>query len=227
MSGSNYHVSYSQILETERRLKISSILKLFSQQPSSKESNLQNFIKSFSSIELDDNSTVNLEPFLPKLQDISSITLDNQTIQSLAFIAGYCVHQYIKKSQNCPCCRDFQTIDKELLFDPDETIIYRLIDVMDRGSLKWPSDSALNSIILVWRILITLKQCEDVWSLFVNFKPKKTLIEISILFLENDSSEHWRNRCLVCNTEGWDIARKLLLVASNCLISNMVKIMRT
>ena len=29
MSGSNYLVSFSQILETERRLKVSSILKLF------------------------------------------------------------------------------------------------------------------------------------------------------------------------------------------------------
>ena len=224
MSGSNYHVSYSQILETERRLKISSILKLFSQQSSFKESNLHNFIKSFSSIELDhDNNQVDLEPFLSKLQDLSNIVLDKQTIQSLAFIAGYCVHQYLKRSQNCRSCRDFLTVDKELLFDPEETSIYKLIDLMDRGSLKWPSDTAFNSIVLVWRIIMTLKQCLDVWSLFVSFKPRKTLIEISIRFLENDSSEYWRNRCLICNTEGWDIARKLLLVASNCLISNMVK----
>ena len=89
--------------------------------------------------------------------------------------------------------------------------------------MKWPSDTAFNSIDLVWRIIMNLKQCLDVWSLCVSFKPRKTLIEISIRFHENDSSEYWRNRCLICNTEGWDKARKLLLVASNCLISNMVK----
>ena len=29
MSGANYHISYCQILESERRLKVSSILKLY------------------------------------------------------------------------------------------------------------------------------------------------------------------------------------------------------
>ena len=47
MSGSNYHVSYGQILETGRRLKISTVLKLFTQEPSSKENNLGSFIKYF------------------------------------------------------------------------------------------------------------------------------------------------------------------------------------
>ena len=31
MSGSNYHISFLQILETERRLKLSSVLTIFSQ----------------------------------------------------------------------------------------------------------------------------------------------------------------------------------------------------
>ena len=92
ISGSNYHVSYSQILEAERLLNISSILKLFSQQSFFLESNLHNYISSFSSIELDhDNNQVDLELFLSKLQDLSNIVLDEHTIQSLAFIAGYCV----------------------------------------------------------------------------------------------------------------------------------------
>ena len=65
MSGSNYHVSYGQILETERRLKISSVLKLFSQEPSSKENNLGSFIKSFTPKEDVCNSPIiDLAPFL-------------------------------------------------------------------------------------------------------------------------------------------------------------------
>ena len=47
MSGSNYHISYLQILETERRLKLSSVLNLFYQQ--SHSSSIQTFIKSFTS----------------------------------------------------------------------------------------------------------------------------------------------------------------------------------
>ena len=62
MSGSNYHVSYGQILETERRLKISSVLKMFSQEPSSKENNLGSFIKSFTPKDVCDSPIIDLAP---------------------------------------------------------------------------------------------------------------------------------------------------------------------
>ena len=44
MSGANYHVSYLQILESERRLKVVNILRLFSNQNDSSTS-LQEFIQ--------------------------------------------------------------------------------------------------------------------------------------------------------------------------------------
>ena len=46
ISGANYHISYCQVLESEHRLKVSTILKLFSNQESSPT--LAEFIKSFS-----------------------------------------------------------------------------------------------------------------------------------------------------------------------------------
>ena len=120
MSGSNYHVSFSQILETERRIKVSSILKLFSQQPC-KEYHLKSFFKSFTSDEAANDSHTDLNPFLSKLQDMFTAILANETIQSLAFIAGYCVHQFFKsqKFQNCRLCLDFLTADRDILFDPE------------------------------------------------------------------------------------------------------------
>ena len=224
MSGSNYHVSFSQILETERRLKVSSILKLFSQQPC-KQSSLKSFFKSFSSDETANDSHTDLNPFLSKLQDIFTAILDNETIQSLAFIAGYCVHQFFKsqKIQDCRLCLDFLTADRNLLFDPEESIKYKLIEILDRGSLKWPSDPVLDSIITVWRIIITLKQDVDIWTQFVNGKSREILIELSIRTVEDTSSETCRNRCLLCDSDGWEVLRKLVSVASNCLISNLVK----
>ena len=47
MSGSNYHVTYLQILETERRLKLSNILRIFASQPDSGFYSLQSFIDSY------------------------------------------------------------------------------------------------------------------------------------------------------------------------------------
>ena len=67
MSGANYHVSDLQILESERRLKVSNILSLFSDQIVSTTS-LQEFIQSFSSLDVD------LDPFLSRLIDISDLS---------------------------------------------------------------------------------------------------------------------------------------------------------
>ena len=65
MSCSNYHVSYLQILESERRLKVSNILNLFSNQTVCNPTSLQDFIQSFSSVDsVDFSYKVDLDPFM-------------------------------------------------------------------------------------------------------------------------------------------------------------------
>ena len=52
MSGANYHISYCQTLESERRLKVSSMLKLY--QSGIEQISVQEFIKRFSNFSVDD-----------------------------------------------------------------------------------------------------------------------------------------------------------------------------
>ena len=90
--GDNYHVSYLQILESGRCIKVSSILKLFYSRSDTSNYSLTDFIQSFSS----NNSNLpecdfNLKLFLDEIADC-----DLPTFQSLAFIAGYSTHQYLK-----------------------------------------------------------------------------------------------------------------------------------
>ena len=137
MSGANYHISYLQILESERRLKVSNILKLFSSQTVFSMSSLQEFIKSFSSVDSKDfNNEVDLDPFLSTVSDLSAIECTIQELQSLAFIAGYSIHQYLKRSQPCRLCRDFLTVDKDLIIDDLSISQFKLLDLSDRGCLK-------------------------------------------------------------------------------------------
>ena len=85
MAGSNYHISYIQILESERRLKLSNILKMFSDRQDSSQS-IQTFVNSFTSpptTSSDDQIVV--EPFLDGIGDILSIEYSQQILQSLAF----------------------------------------------------------------------------------------------------------------------------------------------
>ena len=93
MSVTNYHVSYLQILESERRLKVSNILSMFSSQPVPSTS-FQEFIQSFSSLESADSiNDFDLDPFLHAISDLSAIECNILVLQSLTFIAGYSVYQ--------------------------------------------------------------------------------------------------------------------------------------
>ena len=116
ISGTNYHVSYLQILESERHLKVSNILNLFSKQTVSSTSCLYKFIQSFSSIESTDCSIeVDLDPFMNAVSNLSTIECNIQVLQSLAFIAGYSIHRYFKCSQPCLVCRDILTLENTSL----------------------------------------------------------------------------------------------------------------
>ena len=164
MSGANYHVSNLQILESERRLKVSSILNLFSKQTVSSTSCLQKFIQSFSSIESTDCSIeVDLDPFMNAVSDLSTIECNIQVLQSLAFIAGYSIHRYFKCSQPCLICRDILTLEKDLIID--DISQFKLLDLSDRGSLKYPSEMVLEFIVIVWKIFVNIENDDQLMML--------------------------------------------------------------
>ena len=89
MSGANYHISYCQVLERERRLKFSTILKMFSKLQVN-ELALAEFISSFSdpSDTSDTASQVDNSIYSSLLSNLSDIHLYTATLQSLAFIGG-------------------------------------------------------------------------------------------------------------------------------------------
>ncbi|KAI6652430.1 Transposable element P transposase [Oopsacas minuta] len=73
MVGSNYHISYIQILESERRLKLSNILKMFSDQQDSCQS-IHTFAKSFTSpFSTSSDDQMDLKPYLDGIGDVLSI----------------------------------------------------------------------------------------------------------------------------------------------------------
>ena len=80
MSGANYHISYLQILETERRLKVSNILKLFSEQSQTNSLSIQMFVQSFTSMTaetIETTDSINLEPYLAEIEDLSVMECDS------------------------------------------------------------------------------------------------------------------------------------------------------
>ena len=103
LSGGQYQVTACQVYESERRLKISSMLKLFSKHSSFNSTSLKGFIESFSCTFKEDELNINLDTFLPILEQHTEEPLS--IIQSLTFIGGYAVHSLFKKSKKkCPDC---------------------------------------------------------------------------------------------------------------------------
>ena len=225
MSGANYHISYLQILESERRLKLSNILKLFSNQPDSANYSLQEFIQSFSSKEAAfSESCINLEPFFDEISDLSIIDCDTPTLQSLAFIAGYSTHQYLKRNQSCRLCLDVLTIDKDLVVDESLDSQYKLLELSDRGSLKYPSVVVLESIVNLWKIFSIIQKNSELMCALVEGPARKILVDLALSsIVDNLDCSVWSNTCPSCNVFGVSILRRLLFVAGNCLLANQVK----
>ena len=115
------------------------MLKIFSQQQENDYVNVKDLIQSFCpQHDEPSDSCLNLEVFLSVLGKIPTFALDTSLLQSIAFVGGYAVHSYMKQSNCCGACLSRLTQDKELeVVDFQDT--YKLIQLTDRGSLKWPS----------------------------------------------------------------------------------------
>ena len=85
MACGHYHITYCQILETEHRLKLASILKLFNT-TGTPEIGLKEFLASFSSsVEEYSDSNLNLTNYIIELKDISFIQLDLTNFTKFGF----------------------------------------------------------------------------------------------------------------------------------------------
>ena len=101
MSGSQYQISYFQILESERRLQLYNILKLFLiktqsdtiERPTSLLEYLSTF---FHPIEDENASSFDIESYLSALNEISLQEMATSQVENLAFVAGYAVFSYLK-----------------------------------------------------------------------------------------------------------------------------------
>ena len=60
----------------------------------------------------------------------------------------------MKRTQPCHVCIDLLTIDKDFIFDEDRHPEFRLLQLTDRGGLKYPSEFILESIVTIWETLI-------------------------------------------------------------------------
>ena len=233
MSGAQYNITLCQILETERRIKLSGILKLFSRLTNRPDS-LREFFESFSNTSYeDDSSVIDLTSYSHLLEIDFSTAPDLSLLQALAFIAGYTVHSIYKNkvfrklrpSNNksmCSNCLALLTEDKILEFEESNSV-YALIQLQDRGGLKWPSVPVLEAVSMMWSLFVYIENDPNLFNQFLSGPSRRILVTLTSLKVENDDVEFWRNTCSNCDTFGWEYLNTILRITANCILSNAVK----
>lgn len=220
MSGCNYHISVKQIIESERKLKVTSLLRL-----KSKDINVRDIIVQINNTELEtqiaDNSVFfeNTDEIIAKSL---SLSLDQNTTEVIVFIAGYVGYKVSSKFK-CLKCKDMLLTSSEMMCEvPDLDYIKNL----NRGGLKYPSQFSVNIAIRIFQIFqILLSDKYEI--LFLNCSNKKNLVK-SILreAVETESflqDLYFANYQCECKTSIFDIYDRIIHIWINILLNNYIK----
>ena len=142
----------------------------------------------------------------------------------MGFIKSYAVHKHLKHHQPCHVCLDVLTFEKEFLFDPDFPSEFKLLQLTDRGLLKYPSEPVFYVVIILWKIFVLIESDDKLLTLFVEGLSRKILVQLTLIFIgEIADNNIWRSNCVNCDACRWKIERKLVFTAANCIIANKIK----
>lgn len=156
MSGANYNISIVQILESEKKLKIMSLLKLNSAKLGDfKIRDIMGHKGEEHTGELENNEGGNennyLDTFSSIIEEYEMVEVSESNMMSLIYIAGY-VARGVERGINCDKCRSLLSYDRPLECDNQcaETTVY--LKILDRGGLKWPTDFVLRVTVCTFKV---------------------------------------------------------------------------
>ncbi|XP_049954783.1 uncharacterized protein LOC126470814 [Schistocerca serialis cubense] len=130
LSGCQYHISLRQLLETENKLRLMTVLEPnVHPQEKLRIVEMHSCDESTESSVNDSGYTFNVNISEDGLKNVES------ELPVLTYIAGYCCHSLIRKLQ-CSDCTDFLILDRSMTTEKQ----FNLIRQLDRGSLKFPRE---------------------------------------------------------------------------------------
>jgi hypothetical protein len=170
LSGANYNVSVTQILESEKKIKILELLKISSGKDQKFVLNNLNFCEEkFEFIDFFND----IEPFFDINQYINTFLLEKQELLVLVYISGYVANTISKKS--CCKCRSLLHNDNNLNVDINENFDY--LNIINRGGLKKPTEFLINICSTMYKVFkIVLLHFEEIFLSTGNHK--KVLVNL-------------------------------------------------
>lgn len=213
LSGSNYNVTVTQVLESEKKLKLLSLLHLNSKHGKFKIKDLK---CDFGTDEDDHHAPqLNLQPFLSVIDKAFHFEIDEHDTSILTFISGY-VSYTVTNKLKCKMCNNRLCSDKKLLIEDNNIPTYILN--LDRGGLKIPSDYTLEICSLVFKIFqCILNECED--KFFMQDNQRNILLNICMHELDDGNSE----LCPQCGVSSTHVYKLCIRTMCNILLNNYSK----
>lgn len=210
MSGTNYHISIQQILESERKLKVTGLLRLKSHLKG--EIPFKHFFADFTS------SLQKQQIYIEEEEDIIrqsfSVDITDSDIRIIMYVSGYAVKK-IAKVITCNGCKTYFESDKTNLFELDHC---EYLVNLDRGGLKYPSELITNIGICAYQIFQVLisQQYEENFLKYENQKYVLVLLILERTELE-DVSE------CSCGKNLFEYFEKVAVIWANILLNNYTK----
>jgi len=178
LSGANYHVSVQQLKESEKKLKVISMLHVVLASRgcvSLREFVSRTSVTSDDSCD-DDTAILGLNDFLPALDLCDDMTVTESESHVLVFIAGYVGFKVLSRI-TCDLCKGelVQTDDLKADFAGED---FEYLVSISRGGLKWPTDFLVEVITQVYIVFKTIVADESKFrNLFLsNISHQKSLL---------------------------------------------------
>lgn len=211
LSGSNYYISYTEILENEKKVRFRNVVIMSSEQLNV---SLKTLIPSTENPE-----DVNILEFSDILSDAFLFeSVPENLIPVLVYIGGFTTFKVLKESK-CNICIHWIELDKEINITEE---MYDFTLDIDRGKLKLPKKCVIVCIGIVWHVM------NQIFKNFLGAFLKRShqvsiLLKLSSILLNRESNNFPFKDTCSCNRTLLSRLEHVLLIASKIFINNLVK----
>lgn len=223
MSGATYHVTLTQILESEKKLKLLSLIKL-----NSSISGSFSLIDFLNTAETQSNQTSANSSDVDKFDNnffFNNPEVSENDLMILIYITGYITY---KVKQNCRNCFRIMSTERQFQLECSPTV-NSYIKLLDRGGLCYAKEYFNQIVISTYCLFLTIIS-DKYEKIFLNCSSHKQLLRLLALKkldctefeLATESDEE--GKCVTCGNSMLSLTKKTIDIFSNILLNNYSKV---
>ena len=218
MSGTTFHVSVREIIESEKKLKLMSVLSLRS--ASLGHVSIAQFTADCTTVCEDHLVDVDLvaRPFLSAVRESESVIVSDSDMHALVFIAGY-IGRKVKLSFPCSLCSgDLLSTEKMTCDVLMQHCVYT--ECLDRGGLMWPNQLLVDVVTRVFAVFQVLLSAQYEKNYIAVPNHKELAMHLCMLVVKQ---QFQTDSVCECGRIHAEILKQCVARMSNILLNNYCK----